>query len=86
MGDRDRVRALSRPPRRRFPVAGLVLLTFGALTEAGALALIVLGVALGDAGMGVFGGTVVVWVGALWLMVLSGVRDDWPAARRKARE
>lgn len=75
---------------RDFPLAGLALLTFGALTETAAIALCVFGVTIADAGLGVLGATISVWVAALWFLVLSGVRDDWPPPKidyaRAARE
>ncbi len=70
MGDRTR--------RQPYPWAGLVLLAFGGLTELAAIALCVYGVLVLNAGLGVLGGTLAVWIGGLWLVVLGGVRDDWP--------
>ncbi len=64
---------------RRYPWAGIALLVFGGLTFLASAALCVYAVvAARDVGLAVFSAIVAVWVLGLWLMVLGGVRDDWP--------
>lgn len=71
---------------RDYPWVGIALLVFGGLTFLAAASLCVYMIAMASVGLAVFYATVSVWVAGVWLMVLGGVRDDWPEARRVARE
>ncbi len=66
-----------------YPWSGIALLGFGGFTMLADVALGAYAVVVDIPGLVIFCCCVLIWVAFLWLMVLSGVRDEWPRTQAK---